>query len=125
VAITPIRHVELALQVGERRGRRRVARDHQQLDVAGGQVACDLVRVPADHLGRLGAVREARRIGVAEVQEVLVGQRHQALVEDGQTAHPGVEHADRPCIHPPESREACGREARWTGSLDSCTIVQE
>ena len=44
-----------------------------------------------------GPVRQPRV--VAEVDEVLVRHRHEALVEDGQPAHPGVEHADRPRIH--------------------------
>jgi hypothetical protein len=33
---------------------------------------------------------------VAEIDEVLVRHRHEALVEDGQAAHTGVEDADRP-----------------------------
>ena len=40
-----------------------------------------------------GAVGEHRR--VAEVDEVLLGQRDQALVEDGEPADPRVEHRDR------------------------------
>ena len=43
--------------------------------------------------GRAVAVREAG--GVAEVQEVLVRQRHEALVQDGEAADSGVEDGDR------------------------------
>ena len=43
---------------------------------------------------------------VAEVDEVLVRQRDQALVEHGEPADAGVEHADRPLVHARDSREA-------------------
>ena len=43
------------------------------------------------------AVREPR--AVAEVDEILVRERDEALVQDGQAAHAGVEHADRPLVH--------------------------
>ncbi|MER3487816.1 MAG: hypothetical protein C4307_03340, partial [Chloroflexota bacterium] len=36
---------------------------------------------------------------IAKVDEVLVGERDQALVEDGQPAHARVEHPHRPRIH--------------------------
>ena len=58
-----------------------------------------LVSEPCDHVGRLRAVREAVGVGVAEVDEVLVRQRDQALVEHRETADAGVEHADRAGIH--------------------------
>ena len=54
----------------------------------------DLEREPADLGQRTRAVRESRR--VAEVDEVLVRQRHEQLVQDGQPAHARVEYADRP-----------------------------
>jgi hypothetical protein len=36
---------------------------------------------------------------VAEVDGVLVRERDEQLVEDGQAAHARVEHADRPPVH--------------------------
>src|SRR5579862_5862943 len=50
------------------------------------------------HLGeRTRPVRQARV--VAEVEEVLVRHRHQALVHDGETAHARVEYADGTHVH--------------------------
>jgi hypothetical protein len=54
-------------------------------------------RVAGDALAQLlralGAVGE---VGVvAEIEEVLRGQRDQALVQDGQPADAGIEHRDR------------------------------
>ena len=54
--------------------------------------AADLVREAADLVERARPVRQARV--VAEVDEVLVRQRHEALVEDGEPADSRVEHAD-------------------------------
>ena len=53
----------------------------------------DLERERLELGARPVAVREARR--VAEVHEVLVRERHEQLVQDGQPADPGVEHPDR------------------------------
>jgi hypothetical protein len=36
---------------------------------------------------------------VTEVHEVLVRQRHQALVQNGETAYTRIEHADGARIH--------------------------
>ena len=36
---------------------------------------------------------------VAQVDDVLVRHRHEALVQDGQPAHTRVEDADRPLVH--------------------------
>jgi hypothetical protein len=36
---------------------------------------------------------------VSEIDEILVRHRHEALVQDGQTAHARVEDPDRPRIH--------------------------
>ena len=43
-------------------------------------------------IGRAIPVRKA--CGVAEVDVVLMGQRHEALVQDGQATDPGVEDGD-------------------------------
>ena len=61
-------------------------------------------RYGADLAGEAAHLRERPRpVGqpraVAEVDEVLVRQRDEALVQDGQAAHAGVEHADRPLVH--------------------------
>ena len=58
------------------------------------EVAGDLEREAADLVERPRAVRQPR--AVAEVDEVLVRQRDEALVQDGEAAHARVEHADRP-----------------------------
>ena len=52
-----------------------------------------LQRVAHDGLAALGAVGQAR--GVAEVEEVLVGQARAQRREHGQPADPGIEDADR------------------------------
>ena len=57
----------------------------------------DLERETAHLVERAGPVGEPRV--VAEVDRVLVRQRHEQLVEDGEAAHPRVEHADRPAVH--------------------------
>src|SRR6266568_8867225 len=45
--------------------------------------------------------RPIRQPGVvAQVDEVLVGHRHEALVQDGEPAHAGVEDPHWPRIHP-------------------------
>ena len=85
------------LEIRQRRRGRRVAGDEDQLDALRGEVAGDLACEAADLVERARAVRQAR--AVAEVDEVLVRHRHQALVEDGQPAHARVEDADRPRIH--------------------------
>src|SRR5581483_4255455 len=100
------RHVEALLQVGERRGRRRVAGDDEQLHVPAGEVGTDLVREAA-HVGeRLRPVRQPRV--VAEVDDVLVRERDEALVQDGEAAHAGVEHADRAPVHPADRTAGAG-----------------
>ena len=56
--------------------------------------------------GERVAVREPR--GVAEVEEVLVRQRHEALVQHGEAADPGVEDGDRQlCASGPRHGRAC------------------
>ena len=57
----------------------------------------DLGREAADLVERPRPVRQPR--AVAEVDEVLVRQGDEALVQDGEPAGTGVEHADRAGIH--------------------------
>ena len=57
----------------------------------------DLAREAAHLVERPRPVRQPRM--VAEIDEVLVRQGDEALVQDGQPADAGVEHADRPRIH--------------------------
>ena len=91
------RHRELLLELRERRRRRGVARGDDELHALTLEEARDLAREAADLVGRTGPVRQPR--AVADVHEVLVRERDEALVEDGQPAHAGVEHAERPPIH--------------------------
>ncbi len=58
---------------------------------------------PDERSDTLGFLEEHAR-AVAEVDEVLVRHRHQALVEDGEAADAGVEHTDRAGIHRRECR---------------------
>ena len=83
---------DLAGHVLADRGRG-VAGDHQQLRAVVEEHLGDPADPLAQHLGVAGPVGEHR--GVAEVDEVLLGQGDQALVEDGQPADPRVEHRDR------------------------------
>ena len=96
------RHRQRPLQVGQRRGGRRVAGSDDELDALALEVAGDLAREAADLVERPRAVRQAG--AVAEVDEVLVRHRDQALVKDGEPTGTGVEHADRAGIHARECR---------------------
>ena len=89
-------HQPLA-QGGQRRGRRRVAGDDQQLDPPRDQRLGDLERELLQLLGRAGAVGQPRR--VREVQVVLVREPDEQLVQHGQPADAGVEDPDRPAAH--------------------------
>ena len=91
------RHGQLLLQPRQRGRGRGVARDEDELHVLLGEIGADLAREAADLLERARPVRQARV--VAEVDEVLVRHRHEALVEDGQSAHARVEDAYGPRIH--------------------------
>ena len=83
-----------APQRGQRRGGRRVAGDDEQLRAAREELLGDLQREGLELGPRALAVGEAR--GVAQVEEVLVGQRDEQLVQDGEAADAGVEDGDRP-----------------------------
>ena len=100
------RHRQRPLQVGQRRGGRRVARGDDELDALLLEVAGDLAGEATDLVERPRAVRQAR--SVAEIDEVLVRHRHQALVKDGEPTGTGVEHADRAGIHGRECRRGGG-----------------
>ena len=91
------RHRQLLLELRERRRGRGVARGDDELHALALQEARDLAGEAPDLVGRPRPVRKART--VADVHEVLVRERDEALVEDGQPAHAGVEHAERPRIH--------------------------
>ena len=91
------RHRQLFLELRQRRRRGGVAGHEDQLHVLCLEKASDLGREAADLRQRPRAVRQARV--VAEVDEVLVRQGDQALVQDGEAADSGVEHADGPRIH--------------------------
>ena len=84
------------LQQIERHGRGRVAGDHQHLDALIDQEPCRLERIGLNRLGALGAVREPR--GVAEIDEMLVGEARDERPQHRKPAHSGVEHPDRPGI---------------------------
>ncbi len=91
------RHRELFLQPRQRSRCRRVAGDEDELHVLPREVRPDLAREAADLLERPRPVRQARV--VAEVDEVLVRHRDEALVEDGQAADSRVENSDGARIH--------------------------
>jgi hypothetical protein len=81
--------LEFLAERGQRRGRGRVACDHEQLRAPVEQDAGQLAPEAKQLLGRAVAVREAR--GVPEIEKVLVRKRHEALVQHGEPADPGVE----------------------------------
>ena len=85
-------HVVALAGIAQARRRRRVAGDHQRLDAAVDQVVADGQRVRAD-LGNgertVGAVG-----GVADVDDVLVGQLVDDRARDRQSADAGVEDPD-------------------------------
>ena len=88
---------ELALKIGERGCGRRVAGRDDELHALLLEVAGDLGREAPDLVQRPRPVRQPR--AVAEVDEVLVREGDQALVQDGEPAHAGVEHADGAGVH--------------------------
>src|SRR5215207_4026142 len=75
------------------RRRRRVAGDHQQLRATLEQVAAHLLDVIAQLLG--GSRPVGKAAVVTEVDVVLLRQRDEAFVEDGEPSHTRVEHRDR------------------------------
>ena len=91
------RHGQLLLQPRQCGRRGGVAGDEDELHVLPGKVGADLARETADLFERTRAVRQARV--VAEVDEILVRHRHEALVEDGQSPDTGVEDAYGPRVH--------------------------
>jgi hypothetical protein len=91
-------HAELGLELGERGRRGRVARDDDELHALRLEEGADLAREAPQLRERARPVRETG--AVAEVDEVLVRQRDEALVQDGEAAHARVEHPDRPLVHP-------------------------
>ena len=88
---------ELPLEVGKSRGRRGVARGDDELDALLLEVARDLGGEAADLVERARPVGKPR--AVSEVHEVLVRERDEALVQDGEAAHARVEDADGAGIH--------------------------
>ena len=100
----------LALQGGQRSGRGRVARDHDELHAARLEQPVELAGVAEQLVAGARPVGETAR--VAEVDEVLVGEPDEAGVEDGQPSHSRVEHADRRAArHLPEGSRASRRRA--------------
>ena len=93
-------HVDRPLALGHiplqciQRGRaRRVTRHHQQLGPGLEEVVGDLDRERSELLLAARTVGKARR--VPEVEVVLVGQRYQQFVQDGQAADSGIEDGHR------------------------------
>ena len=91
------RQRQLLLELRQRRRRRGVAGDEDQLDALALHERGDLAGEAADLVERARPVRQARV--VAEVDEVLVRHRHETLVQDGQAADARVEDADGTGIH--------------------------
>ena len=100
------RDAQLGLELRQGGGGGRVARDHDELDALRLEERADLAGEAADLVERPRPVREPR--SVAEIDEILVRQRHEALVQHCQAAHARVEHADRPLVHARDCREAGG-----------------
>ena len=90
--LDPVLAGDLPRRVPARRGRR-VAGDHSSFAPRSSRKRVDLRDRVAQPSWRLGPVREVG--GVAEVEEVLLRQRDEALVQDGEPADPGVEDGDR------------------------------
>ena len=85
------------------------------------RIRADLTR-EASHL-----VQRPRAVGepgvVAEVDEVLVRQRDEALVQDGQAADTGVEHADGPRIHGGDRRTGLPCRRSWAAEVSSFAVA--
>ena len=98
-------HRQLLLQVGQRDRRRGVAGDDDHLHALALEVGADLVREAAHLVAAARAVRQARV--VAQVDEVLVRHRHEALVQNGQASDSRVEDTDGPGVrHSRDCRNA-------------------
>jgi hypothetical protein len=84
--------LELRAQCRQRSGSGRVAGDHERLGAPLEQDGGELAREPKQLLGRAVPVREAG--GVPEIEEVLMGERHEALVQDREAADARIEDGD-------------------------------
>ena len=106
------------MQLRQAGGGGRVAGDEDELDVLPLEVAPDLQGKSADVVQRTRAVRQAGV--VAEVDEILVRHRHQALVEDREPARARVEDTDGPRVHRAIVRgcEGVACDARMRGRAD-------
>src|SRR6266511_183995 len=104
---------EPLLELRQGCGRGGVARGHDQLHAGVLEISRDLVREALDSLPRARAVGTTR--AVAEVDEVLVRQRDETLMKDGEASCPGVEDADRPVVHEPDSTSSFRNEASSLG----------
>ena len=80
-----------------RRRRGAVAGDDDELHVPLLEEGADLAREATYLRERPRPIREPGV--VTEVDEILVRERDEAFVEDGQAAHARVEHPDGPRIH--------------------------
>ena len=87
------RHLQAFLELRKGRGGCGVAGRDDQLDALLLEVTADLAGKTPQLVERPRAVGEPRV--VAEVDEVLVRHRDEALVQHGETAHSRVEHSDR------------------------------
>ena len=101
------RHSQLGLELRQRGGGRRVAGDDDELHPLRLEEQADLTCEAAQLSERPRAVGEPRT--VAEIDEVLVRKRDEALVQHRQATHARVEHADGPLVHGQDCREAVGR----------------
>ena len=98
---------QLGLELRQGGRGRRVAGDDDELDALRLEVGADLAREAAHLVERTRPVGQPR--AVAEVDEVLVRQRDEALVQHRQAADARVEHADRPLVHARDCREGGSR----------------
>ena len=98
---------QLGLELRQGGGGGRVAGDDDELDALRFQERADLAGEAPHFVERARPVRQPG--AVAEVDEILMRQRDEALVQHRQAAHARVEHADRPLVHARDCREAGSR----------------
>lgn len=125
------RDTKTTLEVRQGGGRGRVAGGHDQLHAQPFEIAGDLSRKAADLIEWPGTVRKP--CAVSEVDEVLVGKRDEALVQNGEPSHPRVENPYRARIHardcmsgtgsvPPSSTLAAVVKA-WSAVLAAALVL--
>ena len=86
------------LQGRQRNGGRGVARHHQHLHLALHQRPGGLHRIACDGVAALGAIGQAR--GVAQIDELFMGQARHQRAHHREATDAGIENADGGVTHP-------------------------